>query len=106
MADQHEHRNYYNNDKRIPSCTEIVKLLDKPELVKWANYMGFKRIDSKVYLEERAAFGTHCHELFELYFNPNTILYTKGEDNFLDRNHYEKQYPVGGQSYFTRDFVA
>jgi len=89
MEREDEHRNYYHNGKEIPSCTEIVKLLDKPELVGWANYMGFKRINTRIYLEEKAAFGTHCHKLFEIYFNKKGFLYTKGHDDFLDKNHYD-----------------
>ena len=89
MAKQDEHRKYYHDGEEIPSCTEIVKLLDKPELVGWANYMGFKRINSRAYLEEKAAFGTHCHKLFEIYFSKGGVLYTKGCDDFLDRHHYD-----------------
>ena len=44
---QDEHRKYFNKDgKEVPSCTTIIKMLNKPELVKWANYMGFKKIDT------------------------------------------------------------
>lgn len=89
MERDDEHRRYYHDGKEIPSCTEIIKLLNKPELVGWANHMGFRRINTKTYLEEKAAFGTHCHKLFELYFSKTGFLYTKGHDDFLDKNHYD-----------------
>lgn len=83
-----EHRRYFNRDgKEVPSCTTIIKMLNKPELVKWANYMGFKKIDTTSYLDEKAAFGTHCHSLFELYFNDG-ILCANGQTEFLNKDEY------------------
>lgn len=79
---QDTHRRYYHNGKEIPSCTTIVKLLDKPELVSWANRMGFKRINTKALLEEKASYGTHCHSLFEYYFMGGVIS-AKGADDVL-----------------------
>ncbi len=83
-----EHRKYYHDGKEIPSCTEIVKLLDKPELVSWANHMGFKRINATKYLDEKAAYGTHCHKLFETYFS-NGMMYADTSDNILSKEEYK-----------------
>lgn len=82
-----EHRKYYHDGKEVPSCTTIVKLLDKPELVGWANRMGFKRINTKTLLEESAAYGTHCHSLFEKYFN-GAIMSANGSDEYLSKEEY------------------
>lgn len=68
-----EHQKYYSGDREIPSCTTIVSMLGKPELVKWANYMGFKKINTSIFLEEKAAYGTFCHKLFEAYFSGGLI---------------------------------
>lgn len=88
MAKQEEHRKYFNRDGiEVPSCTTIVGLLNKPELVKWANHMGFKRTDTTAYLAERAAYGTHCHSLFERYFSGG-IMCANGSTNFLDKEAY------------------
>lgn len=85
---QDEHRKYFNKDgKEVPSCTTIIKMLNKPELVKWANYMGFKKIDTTSYLEGRAAIGTNCHSLFELYFTGG-ILCANGHTEFLNKEEY------------------
>ena len=85
---QDEHRKYFNKDgKEVPSCTTIIKMLNKPELVKWANYMGFKKINTTSYLEERAAIGTNCHSLFELYFTGG-ILCANGHTEFLNKEEY------------------
>lgn len=64
------HRNYYNNEGvEVPSVTTIVKLLQRPGLDSWANWMGLiRRIDVNEYVEEKALFGTYCHDLFEQFF--------------------------------------
>lgn len=62
------HRKYFNkNNIEVPSVTTVLKLLAKPELVQWANYMGFKRINTTELLEEKANYGTRVHDLFERY---------------------------------------
>ena len=44
----------YINEKciEVPSVTTILKLLNKPSLCKWANYLGFKRENVDKVLEE------------------------------------------------------
>lgn len=76
------HRKYYNSEGiEIPSVTEITKLLHKPELDSWANWMGLvRRINVNDYLLEKSRYGTYCHELFENFFMG---LLTK---NSLDHN--------------------
>ena len=86
-----EHRKYYNGDREIPSCTTIVKLLDKPELVKWANYMGFKRVNTTKLLEEKAQYGTYCHKQVEAYFNDGLIS-AKTNSDFLSSAEYRDLY--------------
>lgn len=84
-----EHRKYYNGDVEIPSCTTIVSLLNKPELVKWANYMGFKRINTSALLEEKAEYGTYCHKQFECYFSDG-LMTAKSNTNFLPKEEYRE----------------
>lgn len=68
MENQNEHVKYYNRQGyEVPSCTNVVKLLNKPELVGWANYMGFKRINTTRFLQQKAEYGTYCHDLAEQY---------------------------------------
>lgn len=65
-----EHTKYYNKDGvEVPSCTSVVKILDKPELVGWANYMGFRRVNTAKLLQQKAKYGTYCHGLAEQYLN-------------------------------------
>ena len=64
------HRKYYNsNGIEVPSVTEIVKMLHKPELDSWANWMGLvKRVNVNDYLAQKAEYGSYCHDLFENFF--------------------------------------
>ena len=64
------HRKYYNsNGIEVPSVTEIVKMLHKPELDSWANWMGLvRRINVNDYLVQKAEYGSYCHDLFENFF--------------------------------------
>lgn len=67
---RNEHTKYYNKEGiEVPSCTSIVKLLNKPELIGWANYMGFRRINTTKFLQQKAEYGTYCHNLAEQYLN-------------------------------------
>lgn len=64
------HRKYYNSSGiEVPSVTEIVKMLHKPELDSWANWMGLvRRINVNDYLTQKAEYGSYCHDLFENFF--------------------------------------
>ncbi len=49
--------------KRVPSVTTITGVLDKPALVRWANQLGLKGIDSSTYVDALAAVGTLAHDM-------------------------------------------
>ena len=61
-----DHKPYLNsNGKEIVSVTTVLKILNKPELVQWANYMGFKKISTAKILKETAQIGTCVHHVIE-----------------------------------------
>ena len=61
-----EHQKYYNkNDIEIPSVTTVLKILNKPELVSWANFMGSIGINSEEYTNKAAEVGTYVHYIIE-----------------------------------------
>lgn len=60
-----EHQGYYCNGKEIPSVTTVLKLLNKPELVDWANWMGKIGKDTKQFTEDAALVGTYVHWIIE-----------------------------------------
>lgn len=63
-----EHENYYDKKgKEIPSVTTILKLLNKPELVDWANFMGFLKKNTKQVTARAALIGTLTHYFIERY---------------------------------------
>lgn len=63
-----KHTVYNNsNGNEIPSVTTILKLLNKPVLVHWANYLGFKRQKVKDVLTTSANKGTEFHNLVHLF---------------------------------------
>ncbi len=49
----------------IPSVTEILDVIPKPGLVRWANYQGRMMVDTEVYVRSLAAGGTLLHHAIE-----------------------------------------
>ena len=65
-----DHAAYFNDkNEEVPSVTTILKILNKPSLCKWANYLGFKRENVDKVLELKTKKGTAVHELL------NSILF-------------------------------
>jgi len=70
------HKAYYNDrGVEIPSATTILKILNKPALVKWANYLGFKRQNVDDVLEETSKLGSLIHLLIEGIISKKYILF-------------------------------
>lgn len=62
------HQKYYNSrGEEVPSVTTVLKLLNN-NLDGWANYMGMKGINTKLYVQERAEYGTFIHAICEKFF--------------------------------------
>lgn len=101
------HRKYYNKQgNEIPSVTTVLKIFHK-ELSGWANSLGFRGINVKKYLVEKALYGTYVHKVSECFFteqkiDPNIIDFI-GESTYTNLIHklnhlkdilYEKGYSV------------
>ena len=54
-----------SDGKRVPGTTTITGLLNKQQLVTWANKLGLEGIDSNKYVDEAAAVGTLAHALVQ-----------------------------------------
>ena len=68
MGKYSDHSIYLNKSNiEVPSVTTIIKLVNKPSIAKWANYLGWKKQSYEKVLEERAFEGTIAHELFHEY---------------------------------------
>lgn len=48
---------------RVPGTTTITSLLDRPQLVAWANRLGLEGIDSASYRDSMAGIGTLVHAM-------------------------------------------
>ncbi len=48
---------------RFPGVTTITGILAKPALIKWANNLGLKGIDSTKYVDDKADIGTLAHAM-------------------------------------------
>lgn len=51
--------------KRVPGTTTILGVLNKPQLVAWANRLGLEGIDSNKYTDAAARIGTLAHYLIQ-----------------------------------------
>lgn len=51
----------------VPGVTTVLGIINKPALVKWANGLGLKGIDSSTYVDETARIGTLAHEMIQEY---------------------------------------
>lgn len=64
MGKYSNHSTYINKEeKEVPSVTTILKVLNKPSIAKWANFLGWKRQSYEKVLDDRAREGTIVHEL-------------------------------------------
>ena len=81
MAYSTNHTLYYNKKGvEVPSATTILKILNKPSLVKWANYLGFKRLHVDEIVDEAARLGTTVHDLINSTLNNEYIIYIERDD--------------------------
>ena len=87
------HTVYYNdNGNEVPSATTILKILNKPALVKWANYLGFRSLDVDAVLNESAELGTLIHDLIHSILCKHLIVFIPSEKhpNWLIYSYIKK----------------
>lgn len=60
----------------VPSVTTVLKILNKPFLVKWANIMGFKRKKVEDILEQKAHIGTLVHQMIAAFLMDKMYIWT------------------------------
>lgn len=74
------HQQYHNAaGTRLPGVSTIVGVMDKPQLVRWANNLGLDGIDSTKYVDSLAAAGVLAHYLSEC-----EIRQVEPEQSYLD----------------------
>ena len=58
---------------RVPGTTTVTGLLNKPQLVSWANRLGLEGIDSSTYTDEAAKIGTLAHAMVVAHLQKEEI---------------------------------
>lgn len=62
------HTRYYTTDGQlVPGATTVTGLLNKPQLIVWANRLGLQGIDSTKYRDKAADIGTCAHLMVQCY---------------------------------------
>ena len=62
---EHYYKVNEHDNELIPSVTTILKILGSKEIIKWANYLGFKHIDYEEELERSSIKGTLIHQCMQ-----------------------------------------
>lgn len=62
-----KHQSYLYKGKEVPSVTTILKVFNKPSLLYWANWLGYKGLKYKEVLNEKADIGTKVHMAIECH---------------------------------------
>lgn len=74
-----------------PSVTELIKLLDKPALMYWANKQGLAGIDIKTERKKWLNDGTSMHSQVEEYVKNKTPFLNKEHQENFDRFAFDKE---------------
>ena len=97
------HTRYYTKDgKQVPGTTTVLNLLNKPQLVKWANNLGLQGIDSSKYRDKAADIGTCAHLLVQCHLSgekPDLSLFSKdtidqAENALISFFEWEKSHEI------------
>lgn len=82
MSKKNEHQKYFNSSGiEVPSVTTVLKILNTPQLIPWANYMGFKRKKIKDILDEASYIGTSVHDLIAKILKYKFVNFKKYKDD-------------------------
>jgi hypothetical protein len=74
-----------------PSVTELIKLLDKPALLKWANKIGLEGIKLEDYSKKVMQQGTSIHKQIELYIKYKIPFENKFHQESFDMYFKDKE---------------
>jgi len=80
------HTIYKNsNNVRVPGVTTILGVLNKPQLVAWANRLGLDGIEVGKYVDDLANVGTLAHALVHEHLTGNKVDLNEYSKNDIDR---------------------
>lgn len=81
--------------KRVPGCTTITGVMDKPALKKWANRLGLQGIEVEKYVDELAVIGTLAHYMIECHcrkVTPDLGDYTPNQISIAENSYIKWMY--------------
>lgn len=82
---------YERNGLLYPSVTTVLSLIDtNEELMKWANIMGFKKINIKTIQEHSLSYGTKVHANLQYYVDPDNCTEPEPDSDMVERFNIEK----------------
>ncbi len=110
------HQRYRLTDGTIvPGVTTVLGIINKPQLVKWANNLGLQGIDSSKYVDETARIGTLAHEMIQEYLGGPKVDFSGfspeqkdlAENAVLSFYEWEKQNVENFETFFIeKQFVS
>lgn len=74
-----------SSDKRVPGCTTIIGVLNKPSVVVWANKIGLQGIEMSKYVDDLAEVGTLAHEMISAHFTGKKVDTDEYSKKVIDR---------------------
>ena len=110
------HAQYINEGNiEVPSVTTILKVLNKPSLNKWANFLGFKREKIDDVLKFSADKGTEVHYMLDAFLFQKKYIFIETDngvtkeylmtvlDNFITWSKAHTIKPIFGEKSITCD---
>jgi len=94
------------NDYKKPRVTELINLLDKPGLMKWANKIGLEGIRLEDYRKKSTEKGTSLHKQIENYILHSIPFEDPFHQAMFDLFIYDKQVIDLEQQIETKWFVG
>lgn len=89
-----------------PSVTELIKLLDKPALLNWANKIGLQGIKLEEYRKKSLSDGISIHNQIEMYIKNKTPFLNIEHQNNFDRYFKNKEILLFEERVETEYFIG
>lgn len=75
MSKVNAHTQYtMNTGDNVPGVTTVLDILAKPALIKWANNLGLKGIDSTKFKDKMADIGKIAHKMILAYLSKEPLI--------------------------------
>ena len=79
-----------NDGTKVPSVTTVLQILGNKELLKWANYLGFKHIDYDAEMNRTANIGNKIHTCLQHIVDPSLWDHPITYRDKLEEDYYQR----------------